>query len=109
MTPLSQKPAYQATVADFVSRHNLEAPPTARLLDLVAEVGELAKELVNGSEYGRRDLSLPSAWADELGDVFFSLICLANATDVSLDRALAIALEKYEQRLAQRGEAGSGH
>ncbi len=101
-------PPYQRKVADFVARHDLAAPARERLLDLAAEVGELAKELLSGSEYGRRDLALSPAWSDELGDAFFSLVCLANATGVDLEQALSGALAKYERRLGREGHAGSG-
>lgn len=39
-----------------------------------------------------------------MGDVFFSLICAANATGVDLEEALRKALAKYRARIA----AGSG-
>ena len=68
-------PDFQKNVAVFVADHQLEAPVETRLLDLVSEVGELAKEVLKGSDYGRKPAQLPPAWADELGDVFFSLIC----------------------------------
>ena len=45
-------PAFQQVVAEFVSAHHLEAPPEIRVLDLVSEVGEVAKEALKGSAYG---------------------------------------------------------
>ena len=102
-------PYLQQRVADFVAAHDLEAPVESRLLDLVSEVGEAAKEALKGSDYGRQTFRPTTAWAEELGDVLFSLACVANSTGVDLAAALETALAKYEQRLAQQGEAGSGH
>jgi NTP pyrophosphatase (non-canonical NTP hydrolase) len=40
----------------------------------------------------------------ELGDLFFPLICVANATDSDLETALSPVLIKYQDRQ----ETGSG-
>ena len=98
----------QRTIAGFVAEHNLATSAQARLLDLTAEVGELAKEVLKGSSYGRVSFQPTPSWADELGDCLFSLVCLANATEVDLDAAIAGALDKYRRRLARAGDAGSG-
>lgn len=101
-------PYLQQRVADFVAAHDLAAQVESRLLDLVSEVGEAAKEALKGSDYGRQTFRPTAAWAEELGDVLFSLICVANSTGVDLAAALETALAKYTRRLAQQGEAGSG-
>ncbi len=98
----------QKLVEEFVKHHKLETPPAYRLLDLAAELGELSKELLKGSDYGRSSFTPPTEWQAELGDVYFSLICLANSTDIDLVVALEGAVEKYSHRLAAGGEAGSG-
>ena len=98
----------QDRVAQFVKEHGRDADERERLLDLVSEVGELAKEHLKSSEYGRRELRTTDEWKGELGDVLFSLVCLANATGVDLDAAIRQAMDKYEQRLASREDAGSG-
>ncbi len=98
----------QARVSEFVRRNRLHADPAARMLDLVSEVGEAAKELLKGTEYGQRPFQAPAAWREELGDVYFALLCLADLTGVELSAALREVLTKYEVRLAQRGDAGSG-
>src|ERR1700694_2716019 len=98
----------QTAIQDFVDQHNLATTSTARLLDLTAEVGELAKEVLKGSSYGRAEFCPTPTWSDELGDCLFALVCLANATGVDLDAALTKVLDKYRRRLAQSGDAGSG-
>lgn len=101
-------PTFQQTVADFVATNELEIAVQARLLDLVSEVGELAKETLKETDYGRDPLQPTGEWADELSDVFFSLVCIANSAGVNLELALEDAMEKYSQRLAVSGDAGSG-
>lgn len=97
----------QQIVAEFVARHGLETDVAHRLLDAVSELGEVAKEALKGSDYGKRKFAATDAWRGELGDVLFPLLCVANSTGVDLDAALREALEKYERRLAAKGDAGS--
>jgi NTP pyrophosphatase (non-canonical NTP hydrolase) len=52
---------------------------------------------------------LADSWPEELGDLLFSLICMANATNVDLEQSLSRVLEKYAKRLEARQDAGSGH
>jgi NTP pyrophosphatase (non-canonical NTP hydrolase) len=102
-------PAYQSLVAEFVTEHNLDASVETRLLDLLSELGEVAKEALKTSQYGKLEGMQTEEWAAELGDVFFSLVCLANTTGVNLEETLEDTLTKYRQRLESAGDAGSGH
>ena len=98
----------QSNVAAFISEHDLEAPISARVLDVVSEVGELAKEVLEGSGYGSEEPVLGASWDGELGDLVFSVLSLANLTDVDLDAALADTLDKYAHRMESTGTPGSG-
>jgi NTP pyrophosphatase (non-canonical NTP hydrolase) len=99
--------ALQQSVRAFVRRHDLETAIAPRLLDAVSELGELAKEALRGSAYGRAKFVRTENWSAELGDVGFSLLCLANSTGVDFEAAVRAALGKYERRIAQRGSAAS--
>ena len=98
----------QRRVADFARRHNLLHDPATHVLDLVSEVGEVAKEILLSTDYGRQALQFQPQLTDELGDVLYSLLALTEACGVDAGGALDAALEKYERRLKQRGEVGSG-
>jgi NTP pyrophosphatase (non-canonical NTP hydrolase) len=71
-------------------------------------VGEVSKEVLNATIYGREPFQPQEQWADELADVFFTPVCLSNGTGVDLEVALRGALEKYGERLATDEDAGSG-
>lgn len=96
----------QRSVA-FARRHDLLHDPATHALDLVSEVGEVAKEVLLSTDYGRRALQPRPQLADELGDALYSLLALAEACGVDAGRALGAALQKYERRLAERGKPGS--
>jgi len=96
----------QARVAAFLDDEDLHAPPANRVLDLASEVGELAKNVNESTDYGAgADADVDR---DELGDALFCLLALADELDYDAGAALDEALAKYEDRLAESGSAGSG-
>ena len=97
----------QRRVAEFVARHDLETPPEFRLLDLVSELGEVAKNAAESTDYGDDPASLDLD-SDEIGDVLFALLALAESVDVDVGDALDEAIVKYEARLDEDGSPASG-
>jgi len=96
----------QQQVAEFLDDNDMEAPPTYRLLDLAAEVGEVAADAAKTSEYGESPESL-SVPEDELGDALFALLALAEELDIDAGAALDTSITKYETRIEDGGDAGS--
>ena len=96
----------QKKIKEFCGQHNLESSPEHHLLDTVSELGELAKEVLKMSEYGKKTPEFRKEAASELGDTLYSLIRVANSLDVDLEEALEEALAKYRKRL-EKGRAGS--
>jgi threonine synthase len=105
-TPLPTTDWQQRVIA-FIRRYNLRHDPSVHALDLVSEVGEVAKEVLLATDYGQRAPQFRPELMGELGDAFYSLLALTDACGVDAGSALRAALEKYEHRLAERGEAGS--
>lgn len=96
----------QRRVAEFIDAYDLESDPAYRILDLTSEVGEVAKEANETTNYGDRPEEIAVA-PDELGDVLFSLLAVCESLDVDAGEALETALEKYRARLEERGSASS--
>ena len=70
---------------------------------LTEEVGEVAR--IMARKYGDqsfKESDKDKRLDDELADVLFVLICLANQTGVDLEAALKLNLEKKTQRDASR-------
>ena len=70
---------------------------------LVEEVGELARLMAR--RYGDQSFkrkNIPSDIADELADVMFVLVCIANQTGVDLEDAVKRNLEKKTRRDRER-------
>ena len=98
----------QNNVNEMVKKYNLESPIEERFIDLVSEVGELGKEILKGSEYGKKEFCITDNVESEIGDVLFSLICVSNALDIDMKRALEGVLKKYDIRFSKKGNIGSG-
>lgn len=70
---------------------------------LMEETGELARLIAR--EYGEQSFkrsedseNIQSKIADEMADVFFVLVCLANQMDINLSDAIRKNLDKKTQR-----------
>ncbi len=98
----------QKLVAKFARAHALNMDPQVRFLDLNSELGELSKELLKASGYGKQSPLLTEEMKEELGDCIFSLLCLCDSLGLDGENALYAALEKYRKRFAEKGDVGSG-
>lgn len=97
----------QELVAQMTEKYNLEISPELRYIDLTSELGELGKEILLSTEYGRNEFSATDNLESEIGDTFYSLICIANSLDINLSNALIKVTKKYEQRFSEKGNIGS--
>ncbi len=66
---------------------------------LMEEVGEVARIMARRyGEQSEKESDKSKNLADELADVLFVLICIANQTNIDLEAALIANLEKKTQR-----------
>lgn len=98
----------QEQIRLFCLHHGMVAPASARMLDVLSELGEVAKEMLKASEYGATDAETTDDLREEMGDLLFSVIQLANAQNIDLEKAVRDAMKKYDRRIADKGDAGSG-
>lgn len=70
---------------------------------LTEEVGEVARIIARRyGEQSAKSTEKPTDLADEMADVLFVLVCLANQTGIDLEQAFAKNLEKKINRDADR-------
>jgi NTP pyrophosphatase (non-canonical NTP hydrolase) len=98
---------FQNKVKKFMDENGMNNPVENRMLDLVDEIGEVSKEINKMSSYGTKQPEFREEIVMELGDVFYSLVTVANYYDVDLLKSLDMAVEKYEKRIKKGGHAGS--
>ena len=99
----------QSNVDDFIKRYQLQSDAKTRYIDLTSEIGELGKEIIKATDYGKKNLEINDAIADEVGDCLFSMLALCNALNIDAEKALLNSLSKYEQRFANNGRIDSGN
>jgi NTP pyrophosphatase (non-canonical NTP hydrolase) len=99
----------QRIVDDWIKRVGVRYfSELTNLAQLVEEVGELARIL--SRQYGDQSFKpneSPSDLSQELADVLFVVICLANQTGVNLEQALRDSLLKKTVRDADRHKNNS--
>ena len=98
----------QQTVDSFIEKYRLKSNEHTRYIDLVSEIGELGKEILKATNYGKHEYKQTPSASDELGDCLFSLIALCIEMNVDAEEALQQAILKYEARFAQKGNIESG-
>lgn len=98
----------QKIVGEFNKKHDLDLSPSDRLMDMASETGEVAKELLKATNYGKQGLELTNELKGEVGDLFYTLLSLAEEANIDLEKECQQTLDKYRERLKKIGSIGSG-
>lgn len=83
--------------------------PLSQMARLTEEVGELAREI--NHYYGEKPKKTdekPKTVSEELGDVLFVTMIMANSLDIDLTEAFKKNMEKFNQRDKYRFERKDG-
>ncbi|QSI25079.1 nucleotide pyrophosphohydrolase [Erysipelotrichaceae bacterium 66202529] len=99
----------QNTVKRFVMQNSLERNEKIWYIDLVSEIGELGKEILKETDYGKKDYALNETSVEEMGDCLFSLLGLCCEMNIEAEKALKAALSKYQKRKECKGDIGSNN
>ena len=94
----------QSRVDEWIKTHGVryfsELTNTAMLMEEVGEVARIMAREYGDQSYKKSDRKVELA--DEMADVLFVLICLANQTEIDLSEALEKNLAKKTNRDAER-------
>ena len=98
-------------VLDFLVKSKTDTNALIRLADISSELGEVAKEVLKASDYGRDThiLKDTASFKEEYGDLLFTVLALGVENDVDPSDALEVVLNKYNKRLETKGHIGSGN
>ena len=88
--------------------HREPMPVYARLMDVQSELGELAKEYLKNSGYGTKDFSNTEDFELEFGDVVYSILSLGIEMNIDIENAVDCVLKKYQKRIDENKNMGSG-
>jgi NTP pyrophosphatase (non-canonical NTP hydrolase) len=98
----------QQTIDEWIKnigiRYYNELTNTAILMEEVGEVARLMARIYGEQSFKRKEdaLTAQDDLADEMADVLFVLICLANQTNIDLTAALIKNLDKKTKRDKER-------
>ena len=96
----------QALVDNWIKtvgvRYFSELTNTAVLMEEVGELARLMSRSYGDQSFKSREKQGPEALGDEMSDVLFVLICLANQTGVDLTKAFHRGMEKRTVRDSDR-------
>jgi NTP pyrophosphatase (non-canonical NTP hydrolase) len=97
---------YQKSVDRWINQYKIGYfKPLEILARLTEEVGELAREINHrfGSKK-KKSSEKKQEVGDEIADIFFTLICLANSLNINLDKSFEKMMKKLNTRDKKRYE-----
>jgi len=95
---------FQHDINDWILKHGDYWPPLSMLSAIMEEVGELAREInyIEGFKPKKSTKKKKTNLDEELADIMFSVICLANYYKVDLTNMLINIIKKYSNRDTNR-------
>ncbi|MEC6747152.1 nucleotide pyrophosphohydrolase [Marinilactibacillus sp. XAAS-LB27] len=96
----------QKEVDDYINQFKTGYfSPLGQLARLTEEVGELAREIShNYGEKQKKPEETEKKLEEELGDVLFVIITLANSLEIDLSKAFELTMNKFNTRDRDRFE-----
>ena len=96
----------QKQVDEWVKQYKIGYfKPHEILARLMEEVGELAREI--NHQFGpkkKKTTEKKKEVSDEIGDIIFTLVCLANSLGLDLDKSFQKVMDKLNKRDNERYE-----
>ena len=95
----------QKKVDNWINQHGVryfnELTNTALLME---EIGELSRHVARkyGEQSYKKKCDSSKLITEEMGDIFFVLLCLCNQMNIKLDSALINSIEKKTKRDSKR-------
>ena len=96
-------------VREFLNVSKTFSDTFVRLADIQSELGELSKEILKATRYGKTETpTRHESIEDEYGDLLFSVLAFGVELKADPEYCLKKSIEKYNKRLEKTGQIGSG-
>ncbi|MFX1344189.1 MAG: MazG nucleotide pyrophosphohydrolase domain-containing protein [Promethearchaeota archaeon] len=94
----------QHVVNNWINDHGGYWPPLSLISAIMEELGELAREVnsLEGFKPKKVNNRVKSNLGEELADLLFSIICVANFYEIDLNEELEKIIDKYSERDSRR-------
>lgn len=94
---------YQKKIDKWILDHGGYWSPLSMLGAIIEELGEVAKEINHLEGYKpKKSYESATSLGQELADVIFAIICVANYYKVDINNELKLTIEKYTKRDSNR-------
>lgn len=96
----------QKAVDEYISQFKVGYfSPLALMARMTEEVGELAREINHyHGEKQKKSSEEDKEISEELADILFIVICMANSLDIDLTEAFKLTMDKFQTRDKYRFE-----
>lgn len=89
----------QITINDWITNHGGYWSPLAMLSAIMEEIGELAREINHFEGYKPKKVEEDEVKiGEELADILYALVCIANYYKIDLSTELRNVITKYTNR-----------
>jgi len=103
MVDQNSLPEFQNRIHNWIISHGGYWPPLAMFSAITEEIGELAKEINHLEGFKPKKIkSEEGNVGEELADVLYALICIANYYKIDLNKELENVIKKYSTRDSKR-------
>lgn len=98
----------QGLVDEWIQKHGGYWTPLSMLSATIEELGEISREInhLEGFKPKKSQKFLDSQLDEELADLIFSVICIANYYKINLTKSFHKILDKYSKRNSNRFHKG---
>ena len=94
---------YQKKIDKWILNHGGYWSPLSMFSAIVEELGELAKEINYFEGFKpKKSYETTTKIGEELADVIFALICVANYYKIDVNQELDFVIEKFKKRDSNR-------
>ena len=94
---------YQNIIDKWILEHGGYWPPLSMLGAIMEELGELAKEMNHLEGFKpKKSKQVKTKIGEELADVIYALLCLANYYKIDVNDELNLVIEKFRKRDIKR-------
>ncbi len=93
----------QEIVDNWIHIHGGYWPPLSMICAIMEELGEVAREVNSLEGYKtKKSNNLESNLGEELADLLFSIVCVANHYKIDLGKQFNKIIDKYSNRDSKR-------
>ncbi len=94
----------QNLVDKWIQKHGGYWPPLSMLSAAMEELGEISREInhLEGFKPKKEKINQNTQIDEELADLIYSIICIANYYNINLSKSFHKIIEKYSKRNSKR-------